>query len=203
MDIFYLKKSEVLPHINFTSLRSFSDGRNFKSPEKEEEHLLGIFLTKFVARHVYGIQNIEIEYSNKKPYFKNNEIFFSISHSNDIVMVVFNSSQIGADIEFMKDRKNYELIMRRYGIEVSAPSKGEFYKFWTMHEAKIKLGSDNIKSSYSKIVDLEYMFSCVSDNSVILNYQMKKLFCTGNNIILEDELNLFENIKFDIINYGE
>lgn len=203
MDIFYLKKSEILPHIDFASLRSFSDGRDFKSSEKEGEHLLGIFLTKFAARHIYGVQNIEIEYPNKKPYFKDNEIFFSISHSNDIVMVVFNNSQIGADIEFMKDGKNYELIMSRYGIKAANPSKEEFYKFWTMHEAKIKLGSDNIKSSYSKIVDSEYMFSCVSDNSVILNFQMKKLFCTGDNIILDDELNLPANIKFDVINYGE
>ena len=48
MDIFYLKKSEFLPNIDPNSLKKFSDGRIFKSKDKEEEHLLGIFLTKFI-----------------------------------------------------------------------------------------------------------------------------------------------------------
>ena len=38
MDIFYLKKSEFLPNIDPNSLKKFSDGRIFKSKDKEEEH---------------------------------------------------------------------------------------------------------------------------------------------------------------------
>ena len=52
MDIFYLKKSEFLPNIDPNSLKKFSDGRIFKSKDKEEEHLLGIFLTKFIAKYI-------------------------------------------------------------------------------------------------------------------------------------------------------
>ena len=60
MDIFYLKKSEFLPNIDPNSLKKFSDGRIFKSKDKEEEHLLGIFLTKFIAKYIYDIKNPEI-----------------------------------------------------------------------------------------------------------------------------------------------
>lgn len=197
MDIFYLKKSEFIPFINQDSLQTFSDSRIFKCKDKELEHLCGIFLTKFIAKHVYDIHNLDIELKNKKPYFVSNEIFFSISHSKDIVLVAFNNSNIGADIEYMKDGKNYKLIMNRYGHKVSNPSKKDFYRFWIVHEAEIKLNGD-IKSLFSEIIERDYMLACVSDNIFVSNFCIKKLTCSANNINLIEEFEHPKNIKLNI-----
>lgn len=198
MDIFYLKKSEFLPQISEESLKKFSDGRNFNSKDKEIEHLLGLFLTKFIAKQVYDVKNLEIETINKKPFFKTREIFFSISHSKDIVMVVFNNSDIGADVEYMKDGKNYKLIMKRYGIDAKNPSKKEFYRFWTVHEAEIKLNG-HIRSLFSEMLEENYMLACVSDNIFVSNFLIKKLTCNGSNVDLQKELKYPEFVKFNFV----
>ncbi len=199
MDIFYLKKSEFLENIDYKTLKTFSDNREFNSKEKEEEHLLGLFLTKFIAKHIYDIQNTEIEIINKKPVFKNAKLYFSISHSKDIVLVVFNNSNIGADIEYMENGKNFKLIMNRYGIKTSNPTAKEFYRFWTGHEAEIKLGNRNIKSLFSEILEDNYMLTCVSDNIFVSNFQIKKLNIKQNNVDLEKEFTNPQNIKCDIV----
>ena len=199
MDIFYLKKSEFLENIDYKTLKTFSDKREFKSKEKEEEHLLGLFLTKFIAKHIYDIQNTEIEIINKKPVFKNAKLYFSISHSKDIVLVVFNNSNIGADIEYMENGKNFKLIMNRYGIKTSNPTAKEFYRFWTGHEAEIKLGNRNIKSLFSEILEDNYMLTCVSDNIFVSNFQIKKLNINVKNIDLTKEMDFPQSIKCDIV----
>ena len=198
MDIFYLKKSEFLPNVSEISLKRFSDEREFKSKEKEIEHLLGIFLTKFIAKQVYDVKNLEIETRGGKPFFKSNEIFFSISHSEDIVMVVFNNSNIGVDVEYMKDGKNYKLIMKRYGIDAKNPSKKEFYRFWTVHEAEIKLNGHN-RSLFSELLEENYMLACVSDNIFVANFLIKKLTCNGENVDLEEELKYPKFVKFNFV----
>lgn len=199
MDIFYLKKSEFLENIDYKTLKTFSDNREFKSKEKEEEHLLGLFLTKFIAKHIYDIQNTEIEIINKKPVFKNAKLYFSISHSKDIVLVVFNNSNIGADIEYMENGKNFKLIMNRYGIKTSNPTAKEFYRFWTGHEAEIKLGNRNIKSLFSEILEDNYMLTCVSDNIFVSNFQIKNLNINVKNIDLTKEMDFPQSIKCDIV----
>lgn len=199
MDIFYLKKSEFLENIDYKTLQTFSDNREFNSKEKEEEHLLGLFLTKFIAKHIYDIENTEIELKNKKPFFKFAKLHFSISHSNDIVLVVFNNSNIGADVEYMDKHKNFKQILNRYGNKTTNPTVQEFYRFWTGREAEIKLGNSNIKSLFSEILEIEYMLTCVSDNIFVSNFQIKKLNIYKTNTDLNKELNFPQNIKCDII----
>ena len=65
MEIFYLKKSEFLKSVNKASLENFSDGREYSSEEKYFEHLCGLFLVKFIAKHFYEINDVEIEIRNK------------------------------------------------------------------------------------------------------------------------------------------
>ena len=72
-----------------------------------------------------------------KPYFKNSNLQFSISHSENIVLVAFDNNPVGADIEIMKDR-NFKDIFARYNIKENA-TKELFYTFWTEFEAKLKL----------------------------------------------------------------
>ncbi len=186
MKIFYLKKSEFLSSIDAETLKFFDDGRNYQSLDKKLEHLCGLFLIKFIAKNVYSIENLEIEIRNHKPFFKDNKIFFSISHSEDIVLVAVNTCEIGADVEYMQDR-NYLPIMKRYGYECENPSLTDFYRFWTKHEAKIKLGKDYI-ASFSTVLEDNYMFTCLSDDVLVGDFAINKIYIKSKNINLIEEL---------------
>ncbi len=194
MDIFYLKKSEFIPRVENNSLLTFSDGRKFNSEEKEAEHLCGIFLTKFIAKNIFDIKNPQIEIINNKPYFTKRQMFFSISHSNDIVLVVFNSSNVGADIEYMQER-DYKSIMKRYMDNVENPGKEYFYRFWTLKEAEFKLGAET-KSIFSKIFENNYMLTCVADDILVSNLYIRKLTFNKKNIDLTKEFQNPSNLKF-------
>ncbi len=195
MEIFYLRKEEFLKSIDKTSLKHFCDGRSYLSDEKYLEHLCGLFLVKFIAKHIYGVKNVDIILKGDKPIFKSSGIHFSISHSNDIVLVAFNNAPIGVDIEYMRQR-NYQKIMERYGEIVKNPAREQFYKFWTVHEAEIKLGEE-IKSLFSLFLEENYVLSCVSSNTMVTNFKIKRLDTTTDEPIdLECEFETPKKIKF-------
>lgn len=194
MELYYINKKEFLEYIDKLSLDNFWDGREYACKEKYEEHILGLFLTKFIAKHIYGVKNLNIEYVKNKPKFMNGGISFSISHSKNIVLVAFNNANIGVDIEFMQER-DYKKIMQRYKQDTENPTKEDFYRFWTLHEAEIKLGKQ-IRSLYSTFLEKEYMISCVSSDVLVTNLLIKKLICIGgNNINLLEEFQHPKNLK--------
>ena len=102
----------------------------------EKEHLLGRKIVKDVAKSVYGIED-EIVYDGKRPYFKNNKIYFSISHSENLVVVAFDNEPVGVDVEFIK-RRNLDKLIRRYDLEGKVHNLEEFYGWWTAYEARYK-----------------------------------------------------------------
>lgn len=195
MEIFYLKKSEILKVISRESLEKFSDGRVYSNEDKYLEHLLGRFLTKFVAKNFYDKENTNIVLKNSKPVFETGNLFFSISHSKDIVLVAFNNKNIGVDIEFLCERKNYKDIMERFGKAVHNPSRIDFYKFWTLHEAEIKLAAE-IKSLFTAFIEKDYIVSCVSSDVLISAFCLKKLICSGEDVNLQEEYLMPKNCKF-------
>lgn len=146
MKIFYIDINEYSADMDF--LKRFAD-RKFLSEKKEMQHCYGRFLVKTAAKEFYKIEDTEIEIVNSKPRFKNSELNFSISHSNNIVMAAFDENPIGLDIEFMKER-NFKEIFERYNYKSKNISKDVFYKFWTEYEAAIKLqGSPKTKITFS------------------------------------------------------
>lgn len=193
MEFFYLKKSEFLSSIDENSLENFDDKREYKSVEKRVEHLCGLFLVKFIAKNVYGIENTEIKIKNNKPYFLEDEKFFSISHSKDIILVGFDNFEIGVDIEFMEDR-DFNSLIKRYDKRAKNPSKLDFYRFWTFHEAEIKLNKI-VKSVFSKILDMDYVMTGVSSNSSEDEIGIKKIECSAENIDLKKEYENPKNLK--------
>ena len=136
MKVFFVDSAKYI--IEDSLLKSFLKDRKFSSLEKEKQHCYGRFLVEKVAREIFEIEKTEIEIVNKKPRFKFAEINFSISHSENIILVAFDQNPIGADIEIMKDR-NFKELFARYNYKGENISKELFYKFWTEYEAGIKL----------------------------------------------------------------
>lgn len=136
MKIFYVDSAKY--EIEKNILKSFLKDRKFSSVEKEIQHCYGRFLLEKVAKEVFGIENTELEIINKKPRFKFSDIHFSISHSENIILIAFDKNPIGIDIEIMKER-NFKELFARYNYKGENISKELFYKFWTEYEAGIKL----------------------------------------------------------------
>ena len=128
--------------------------------KKKLQSALGRHIVKEVARIFYDVNDTEIIIENNKPKFKNADLCFNISHSNNIVAVAFDVLPLGLDVEYIKER-NFKLLLERYNIESN--DKEFFYQFWTEYEASIKI-QDEIKQKLCFKLKEDYMLSLFSSN---------------------------------------
>ena len=160
-----------------------------KSHLKKFQHEISrTFLKKLLAEK-YGITS-DIKEENGKPFLPENSIYFSISHSENLVGIAFDRGKIGLDIEFIKPR-NFDDILKHYKIKKETPvSETEFYQIWTSYEAEYKSGvKNNLKNfryknfigaiSYEKETNSEFYKTCIEQNN--LNFTDLKN-CTFNKI---------------------
>lgn len=99
---------------------------------------------------------IEAEYTygeKGKPYFKEEPIYFSLSHSGDYVFGVFSEREIGADIQYGKPDYSERIVSRFFtekeqklwqGCSCKEARRRLFYKLWTRKEAYGKLTGGGI-----------------------------------------------------------
>lgn len=186
LEIYYLDINKILHLIDKDSLYSFVEKKDFKSEERKIQHALGRFLTKIIALK-HNIETPQIYIKNNKPYFENNTLFFSITHTKNIVAVAIWKDNIGIDIEFMKDR-DFAKYFERYSITPNGNDKNSFYEFWTKYEAEIKLQED-IKSFYTFEIIKDFMCTiCTADK-----------FDIKNNLKIQ-ELSLIKNSNNELTN---
>ncbi len=161
MDIFYLDNKnflqseidEIIAQSNMT----------FSSSKRQREYALGRFVVNYVAQNFYKIKYPKIEIKDKKPYFSDCNLNFSISHSKDIVLVAFDRFPLGADVEFMKKR-DYSKLFDYYKLSPESKDAETFYRFWTEYEAEIKLQSKPQSTLTMKLLP-EYILTLASNQS--------------------------------------
>ena len=158
MKIFYVDIDEFKMKIGKDELKNYAD-KEFNTEKRFYEYTIGRYLVKNVAKDMFGIANPEIVINEKgKPYLENEDLHFSISHSNNILMACFDKCPCGIDLEEMKDR-NIERFSEYYGEEFE--DKFDFYKYWTLKEASYKLGCE-IQCKYSSKFLNNYYLTIVS-----------------------------------------
>lgn len=162
MELFYINSEEFLHTHDLDFLKTYTEERTFKSEKRFVEFALGRYLVKTVAEKFYGIKNSEIVVSNSKPEFKNGGLYFSISHSGGIVMAVFDDKPCGLDLEEVKHR-NFKLLSNRYGKNYETAE--DFYKFWTEHEAIIKLQKP-VHDKFTRNFENRFMLTVVSSGII-------------------------------------
>lgn len=97
------------------------------------------------ALSLEGIENAEIATNEKqKPYLKYYpNVFFNLSHSENMVMCVVSDCEIGCDIEKIKEKTN-DIADRFFTSEenktISSASKKDemFFRIWTLKESYMK-----------------------------------------------------------------
>lgn len=102
-------------------------------------------LLKHAIFSVLG-KEIKLEYkylNNGKPYLKNDDIYFNISHSFDYVIVAISNDDIGCDIEFNDEidlnvAKKFFSIVEYNDILNNIKKRNLFYRYWTLKESFVK-----------------------------------------------------------------
>ncbi len=140
----------------------------YTKKEKEFSHEFLFFL---LEKH-YGIKATESDLV-KSPFgklsLKQSKIFFNVSHSKDLIAIAFSDSEIGLDIEKIRNKNMSKLNYKYFGNKVS--TREEFFTLWTMAESfvKYKAGSIAIDLKDIELIDGNVLFKGEKQNVVIKN----------------------------------
>lgn len=60
------------------------------------------YVSKILQKY-YHLDNLEFTYNQyHKPYLSNNEYYFSISHTKNILVIIIDKDEVGIDIEYVR-----------------------------------------------------------------------------------------------------
>lgn len=195
MDIFYLSSKNFLQFIDEEFIKQFKK-KELGSKKRIIEHSMSMFILEYLLKRFYKIENFEIVYENKKPKLKNDEIYFNISHSKDIILIAFNDSSVGVDIEQKKER-DFKKLSDYYNVQFK--NKEDFYEFWTKLEAGIKLQKpviDTITRDFIKGCKLS--IASVEIIEKLNLYQIKAIEKIDTNDIIKNNNNSIIIVKKSI-----
>lgn len=161
---------------------SFNKQTNkYKNEKKIISHLAWQLLYDELLNMKINVNELRVENDSfGRPYFKDSNIYFNISHSNNLIVVGIGNKTFGLDIEFCKKRNNYLQLLKRIGLVIVDNQKIDnysFYSLWTKYEACYKAGKKEIDIEslvhlYSqKIYDLdnlEYILSIDTEENIEL-----------------------------------
>lgn len=126
-----------------------------------KEQLGSHLLLTDVLENTYFQEIDKIEYiynESGKPYIKDSNLYFSLSHSNGIIALTVSKEEIGLDIELIKDVKDTlsrrimnDLEYNTYQSLNKESKKIYFFEVWTSKEAYIKKLGTSITLNPSNI----------------------------------------------------
>ena len=102
-----------------------------------------------------NITILENEYG--KPYIKDSNIYYSISHSNNLVMVAIDDKTIGIDIQFIKNKNKNDFILNE------SEYKYNYIEIFSLKESYIKCIGSNINHMKDIIFNLDNGISSNKD----------------------------------------
>lgn len=124
-----------------------SSNNLFKKEQLGSSLLLNDILENYFFMDTTKVEYIYNEFG--KPYIKDSNLYFSLSHSNGVIALAVSKEEIGLDIELIKDVKD-NLALKvmneaEYNIYKGLSKNDKisyFYEVWTSKEAYVKkLGS--------------------------------------------------------------
>lgn len=190
MEIYFINIEEFLKNIDPSSLDCFLEGKSFGSQKRKTEFCLGRFLLKYVLTTRFGIKEPKIVLKNNKPCLIDEMPHFSLTHSKNYVMAVFDRNEAGIDLELMKDR-DFEKLFAYYKLCPPQKDKKTFYQLWTEYEAEIKQQKP-AKSMCSFVFNRDYSLSVCSSSDFDISKRLKiyELKSPTHNIKPKELINL-------------
>ena len=130
--------------------REFERYMSFSDPIRKQAFLIarGELKTKLAGLLNTLPHEIRFSYNEYgKPFIEG--MYFSISHSADLIAIAISSRNVGIDLEYMIERDYAKISKRIFQHEIL--DQTEFYKAWTEHEAIIKCAGLSALSDISQI----------------------------------------------------
>ena len=167
-------KNEKMPStfIEAYALMLHNIKRKYQQSEDILNSLLGYTLLSKYLNDDFGYTNKNLTYNEfGKPYLK--DIYFSISHSHNMIALIISNEECGIDIEYIDKDRNYDLLSKKilsdneYDIYINELQKEEYFiTCWTKKEAFLKsLGTGIIKSKLSEVDENINSFKIVDGNN--------------------------------------
>lgn len=121
---------------------SFSENNNRENSRKTLENII-----LYMSNTHYNKNNLTIEREeNKKPYFKNENIYFNGTHTSDLFAAVMSEDyNVGIDAEKIKKREFFNIAKEYFYeseikyLESTHKLEIDFFTIWTIKEAYIKM----------------------------------------------------------------
>ncbi|MBR5438352.1 MAG: 4'-phosphopantetheinyl transferase superfamily protein [Clostridia bacterium] len=137
----------------------FSD----KAGKGKKLSLYGRALLGYMLCNNYGIESFSYRYERKgKPYLKDENLFFSISHSGCYVLCCVSDKECGCDIEKIKEYN--PKIPRRFfteketaALESHNEKECSFTRIWTLKESVLKKTGDGISGGLDSYCFADYV----------------------------------------------
>ena len=130
--------------------------------QDKKRSLLGLILLEELIEE--KINNLDIEYSkNGKPYLKNKNIYFNISHKKDYVITIISNKNIGVDIEYIDENKINKSTLKYFSTKTEEKNINNKELYFTIF---------SLKESYLKMKDILFdknMIEFEINNNQIIN----------------------------------
>ena len=114
-------------------------------------------------------KSFEVIYKNEKPYIKNEEIYISISHDRDYVVVAFSDRLVGCDIQFYNDKVK---INKLIGLDNNV-NYNDSIDLFSKKEAIIKLHGSKLKNINDYDIG-DYSFISYKTKYYVINVACQK-----------------------------
>ncbi len=176
--IYIVDYHEIIPYKD-KALEQITGERVYKALKyvKEEDTLRSITGSLLIKKYAGGLDGIKYDFYGKP--CKDN-YYFSLSHSNDYVVLGVSDSEIGVDIE-MKRSRNPKLADYVFSDSEKATLKEEmdFYRLWTSKESLVKYVGFGIDRDLKLIpaLPLNGKKTYVGKNAYAINFDYKENYC--------------------------
>lgn len=148
----------------------------YKNENKKREKIASLVLLK----KIFSLQNLDFSYGDLgKPYLKNSNFFFNVSHTKDALVIVKGEKELGIDIEKERNIDSRKLDLLNKKVSTKALNSSEFLKEWT------------IKESYLKLLGLGIGTNLKNIN---IDYENKKVFLKGYKEAFFETFSYHDNI---------
>ena len=168
---------------------------------KEDDSLRSLTGSLLMRKYTGGLENIKYDFYGK-PYKDN--VYFSLSHSNDYVVLAVGTNNIGVDIE-----KNRARNPKLQDYVLSDEEKKEvkedidFYKMWTSKESLVKFTGFGIDRDLKKLTALplngDKVFAGRHCHS--FNFVYKNDYVISVTTERDDKIEIIEENVLNLINY--
>lgn len=164
---------------------------------KKIQSLISYLLLRYAFKELnINLNDYKFTYNNNKPYIKELNYYFNITHSNNIVAVIISNEEVGIDCEYIDYGRNLDNVVKytltddEFNYYKKLPNEEQinyFYKKWVMKEAYFKKNAIGLTKEFKKTainyevfmvndqLNNSYFISSTIKNSILLNVNLNNI----------------------------